>query len=197
MDARGTHVPKLPLVPEKITLKVVRKKMTTWKLYLELNEFAEDNSEEVKDLLQITRNWAMAAACKGSLPETTIHMAYFLLTVTLPSKDVKQEMRPQLDRALVPQIQAPPQLPPPPTFNGQSAAHLTAAALQAMMPEQQKSSDALAGVMEKGFDSALHIFQQNMSDSHYKRFTEIQKGAIMGFCGVTSWKDVPGIWKYI
>ena len=51
--------------------------------------------------------------------------------------------------------------------------------------------------MEKGFDSALRIFQQNMSDSHYKRFTEIQKGAIMGFCGVTSWKDVPGIWKEI
>ncbi len=51
--------------------------------------------------------------------------------------------------------------------------------------------------MEKGFDSALCIFQQNMSDSHYKRFMEIQKGAIMGFCGVTSWKDVPGIWKEI
>ena len=32
-------------------------------------------------------------------------------------------------------------------------------------------------------------------DSGYKRLTDQQKGALMGFCNETSWADVTPIWK--
>lgn len=44
--------------------------------------------------------------------------------------------------------------------------------------------------------TATRLFKENESETT-KGFSEVAKGKICGFCGVTKWNKVPAIWKEI
>jgi hypothetical protein len=63
---------------------------------------------------------------------------------------------------------------------------------------QQQTVDAIGDFYQKGVTDAMRIYQENATDDPYKkRFTDVQKGSVMGWCGVTSWAQVPKIWREI
>ena len=70
-------------------------------------------------------------------------------------------------------------------------------AMQPQAPLQVNLAD-IGKHYQKGVNNMMRIMQENQSDSVYgKRFTEVQKASICGWNGVTTWKDVPEIWKQI
>ena len=44
---------------------------------------------------------------------------------------------------------------------------------------------------------ATRAFGDNKSNGPTKGFSNIQKGKLMGWCGVTTWQYMPRIWKAI
>ena len=54
------------------------------------------------------------------------------------------------------------------------------------MAGQQHTVDAIGDFYQKGVTDAMRIYQENATDDPYKkRFTDVQKGLVMGWCGVT------------
>ena len=49
----------------------------------------------------------------------------------------------------------------------------------------------------KGCNATMRLYHDLHSDTIYKRFSDTQKAALCGWCGVRSWADVPPIWKQI
>ena len=65
--AAEVDIPKMPLIPYKITLKIVSKPTTPWELYKMILEFAEDRAQEVKDLMTQIQNWCLVATTRGDI----------------------------------------------------------------------------------------------------------------------------------
>ena len=113
----------------------------------------------------------------------------------LPSKALKKRMK---DR-LVETLGQPPMREPdgaPPAFsapNPMEAAQAAAAAVAAASP----SLNALSETYAQGVHDAMRQHHETTSDTVYKRFSNHQRAAIMGWCRVRKWRQVPKIWKKI
>ena len=84
-------------------------------------------------------------------------------------------------------------------FQSRSPPQLQAVqAAVASVAGQQQTVDAIGDFYQKGVTDAMRIYQENATDDPYKkRFTDVPKGSVMGWCGVTSWAQVPKIWREI
>jgi len=76
----------------------------------------------------------------------------------------------------------------------QDAANEAVALMIAMQPTAVQMSDAYV----QGLNDNMRM-QMDMKarDPDYNRFSQEQQAALCGFCGVTSWKAIPKIWKAI
>ena len=69
---------------------------------------------------------------------------------------------------------------------------------QAENHSAQTTCDDAGDLYYKGASDMLRLQQQNTAeDSIYSRFSDVQKGALCGFCMITSWKEIPVIWLEI
>ena len=55
----------------------------------------------------------------------------------------------------------------------------------------------ISNIYSKGINDTMRMYHEMQSDTIFKKFLPEQKAAIMGFCGVMTWKEVPTIWKEV
>ena len=59
---------------------------------------------------------------------------------------------------------------------------------------QRQTEHNPGGLYLRGSTDPMRVFQDNTSSATHKRFSDGQKGAIIGWSGVNSWDKVPTIW---
>ena len=196
LTATKIAFPTMPMVPAELGLKIVQESMTPWEMLGEIDAFVEDRDDIVKNLLKPARNWALAASVKSSANAENSIMACNMIPVTMPSKQLKKFLAAKLDRTLGERTKPIPQVPAP-SFTHQSAHEIAQAALIAMNSQQQMGNGGGQDLYSRGITDAMRLFKENVSEGPHKRFTDVQKGAIMGFCGITSWNNISPVWKDI
>ena len=196
-ETEGFWVPKFPMVPASIAYKMTRRPMTAWDLFEEVHKYLEGRDRKVAKLLLPVAQWTLMAACRGTTGDQSA-MAYVLPPITMPSKALQKRMKQRLDATLGKRVTA--RVPQ----GGQGQPHLGLASPQAAaqsaaasMARDQPTATGLSDVYTRGISDAMRMYHDMNSETVYKRFSTEQKGAIMGFCAVTSWKDVPPLWKKI
>jgi len=188
-------IPRTPMLPMGVTLKVAKKLTTPWELLELLGDFETDKDQQVAEMMEPIKNWAVAAATKGK--EENSGMATPLQPVTLPSKQLKAHLRRHVDRTLVErQLQARAAAAPSQQSEMlRSLMELSRMTMQSLTSQQRGQATAtdVGDFYTKGVADALHMMQTQQSDTIHKGFTDVQKGALQGFCMSTTWENVPNI----
>ena len=65
VEATGTWVPKMPMIPADVALTVSKSPTTPWELHQPLCNYEEDKDPSVKTMLKKAKIWAIKASCKG------------------------------------------------------------------------------------------------------------------------------------
>ena len=89
--------------------------------------------------------------------------------------------------------------PPPtqqPTLQQHSPMEAALAAVNSVL-EGQRTGQANAEWFIRGAQHAWGGRAESSDPVYGSRFTPTQKAALMGFCGVRRWKDIPKIWRAI
>ena len=82
VDIEQTFVPKFALVPSKIARDALELGYTPWEVYDALLDFEQGKLDNVKELLQPCKDWALAAALRGDNGAETSKMAYILTPIS-------------------------------------------------------------------------------------------------------------------
>ena len=78
-----------------------------------------------------------------------------------------------------------------------SPQQVATAAVASMTAAQTNAASAGDNFLQ-GVNTAMRMYTElQSSETGYKKLTGIPKGALLGFCGVTSWKDIHPIWTKI
>ena len=177
-------VPQMPALPAELALEVVKRDTTPWELKTRLETYGNEKSEQVQELLMPLVAWAVAASTKTGEAEKSSRSLH-LPTPSMPSRKLKTDMKSRLDATLGKRPTKPEGQPP--IFQRRSPQPMQAAqAAVASVAGQQHTVDAIGDFYQKGVTDAMRIYQENATDDPYKkRFTDVQKGLVMGWCGVT------------
>jgi hypothetical protein len=188
----------MPMVPYKIALKIASTATTPWELYRMLGEYEADRAQEVKDLILPAKTWAVVAATRGSTADTS-KLAYNFPVLHLPSKKLREDLKSRLDRTLGTRAPTRPEGQPPAVYTPRLTEQVAELALLSMQNRggMAGGGDDGTDMYLKGVEHAMRLNAEQNSDTVYKRFTANQKAAVCGFCGVTSWRQVPEIWHQI
>ena len=129
LDIEQTFVPKFCLIPAKIARDALELGYTSWDVYDALLDFEEGKSDEVKELLQPCKDWALAAALRGDNGAKTSKMAYILTPVSGAPPKVMRELKNRLVGTLGAHLQPQP-TGGPPTFSEQNVRDIAREAVQ-------------------------------------------------------------------
>jgi hypothetical protein len=119
----------------------------------------------------------------------------------MPSRQLKAFLKEHLDRTLG-ERQQPQKAAVPPTQQGdilRTSTELSRLVMQSMSSPQwtQVTATEVGNFYTNGVTDAMRMMQEQESDTIHKGFTEVQRGALQGFCMATMWDKVPMIWKQI
>ena len=113
----NTWVPKFVLVRSKIAKDALELGYTSWDVYEALQDFQKDKPDEIKELLEPCKNWALAAALRGDNGAETSKLAYILTPISGAPATVRRAMKNRLVGTLGEHRQPQPVAPPPPFQN--------------------------------------------------------------------------------
>ena len=195
--------PLLPMVPGEVGYKIARRQargeaVTVWDLLFMLVEYVQGRSDDVKAVVQPAINFASFATVEGTRGNS--QGALTLPAVLNPSPALRKFMSQRLETTLGHREKQQPVIAQPSMFAQRTVQQVAEGAIRALQPQAppQVSLADIGEHYQKGVNDMMRIMQENQSDSVYgKRFTEVQKASICGWSGVTTWKDVPDIWKQI
>ena len=143
-------------------------------------------------MLEKAKIWVTVASCKRSRTEGSL-MAYSLPPVALPLVAMQQQLKKMISitlgnrKELVP----PPTCNQPNGFNATLPQQVATAAITSMAANQPTVA-SMSDIFSQRVAATMWMYAELQSnDTGYKRLTDVQKGALMGFCNETSWKDVP------
>ena len=187
-------IPKMPLVPAEIGHWCAEEPRTPYEVLHKLHTYANDRDEKVQTAMENVMTWCVMAATKRSNSRWGC-MQRTLGGVSLPSKKLRAAMKRRIVETLGEGPEAQPQGPPP-NFSAPDP-NVAALAVLQQMASARPSVSEIANTYQAGVHDAMRLHHENESDTIYKRFTKVQRGGIMGWCGVRRWKDVKPIWKEI
>ena len=190
--------PKMPMIPAEVAVIVASVPTTPWELHAHLVDYENDRDEKVKEMLAPVKAWALMASCSKTSKELS-SVAFVFPSVTMPSKALQNKLKTRLNTTLGtrPSQAQIPACSPPNGFTTMSPQQVAAAAVASMSAAQPSAAD-IGGIFQQGVATTMRMYQELQSnDSGYKKFSDIQKGALLGFCGEVTWANVHPIWKTI
>ena len=193
-EATGTWVPKMPMIPAKVALKVATSPRISW-VHQHLCNYEEDRDQAVKEMLKKAKIWALTATCKGASKESSI-MAYSLPPVTLPSSALQRQLKKRRNSTLGTRTDlAPmPMCNQPNAFLPMSPQQIATGVAMASMAAAQPTASSISDIYSQGAMAAMRMYTElRLTDTIYKRLTDVQQGALMGFCNTKSCASVPSL----
>ena len=175
----------------EIALKIMRTDTNPWELYKILLEFEVGKDYLVKEYLLPVKNWTMLASIKkGDCPTmemTNVHVLAF------PSRDLKDSQKEGINQALGPRPTIA-KADRTPAASVKWTNELLMAMLAVHSANLQRQTEKSPGDLYlRGSTDAMRMFQDNTSSATQKRFSDGQKGAMMGWSRVNSWDKVSTI----
>ena len=145
VEATGTRVPKMPMIPANVALKVSKSPTTPWELHWHLCNYTEDRDPAVKTILKKAKIWAIVASWEGPRTEGSL-VEYSLPPVTFPSVALQKQLkkRPNTTPGNTRELVLPPMCNQPNGFNAilpQQVATAVIASMAATQPTVASMSD--------------------------------------------------------
>ena len=175
----GTWVPRYPMLPMEVVLKVTTNALTPWELWRELHQFVAGRPR-LKAPMKHAVDYALAAAIQ-STPTTTTRSKVTLTgkQLTVPSDRLRKVLQQKLTGTLRgKQVDAPiTQVPAQNVMFHQSLNQSLKLAHDAMNAMSARPADR-ANKYQQDVMHAMRSHTKNLSEPGHKRFTAIQKPAL-------------------
>ena len=126
-------------------------------------------------------------------------VAYVFPTVTMASTALRRRLKMRLNITMGtrPSQAQTPMCSQPNGFTTMSPQQV-ATAVVASMTAAQPTAASIGDIFQQGVSTTMRMYTELQSyNSGYKKLSDIQKGALLGFCNEVLWANVHPIWKKI
>ena len=199
-------VPRMPMAPAAIALKVLEGRVTSWDLTAEVCKLANRSGKRVQELLMPLLVWAVNASCRTNSGGRRMELSFSPLIGR--TRDAKKAMARRLDCTLGERHEAArePNVPRPshPAWQQNDPYDIARATDEALQRQDERDAkmrrqmvDDMANAYERGAEHVARRVAEAHGDSDYKCFSDTQKATLMGLCGVERWDDIPNFWTEV